>query len=258
MGRSITLGRRPCPAPEAPPSPAEPEAAAIEDVYQDVLALAEEPLVEENIQMVGRAPQTHSVGRGLTPIVRRGVLQTQGPTPERIREQELTVMQESLAVVRGISNALERGTAPVVDAHAKELEFAREQSREAFELARTIAAREQAVPDIHMHLPEHRVDVTVEGSEINVPPVEAHFHAGDTFVEVPEQKAPQVDVFVPRQEPTVVHVAPAPTEVHNHVAPSPVVVQAAAPPSPTRGIRVERDEDGRKVFVPVEIAHDGE
>lgn len=236
MRRTLSVGRRTTAATTvAPDAVAVADEHALHEVFEDVVALASEPL-----EAVAASGVSHArVGK---PV---------GPSAESIRDRELTIISDALAVVRDVTSVMERGSTPAVAAHEQALELAREQSRQAFDLARTIAGREQPVPNIHMHLPEHNVDVRVEGSQFTLPPLETHLHAGDTHVSVPEQPVPHVDVFVPRQEPTVVHVAPAAPEVV--VQPAPVVVQAAASPA-NRGVRVTVDEDGNKVYESVEIA----
>lgn len=106
--------------------------------------------------------------------------------------------------------------------------------------------------DIHVHVPQHDVAVTVEGSKME-PRFDVH---------MPVQPAPiaNVTVHVPEQaaaEPSPIIVNMPEQKIDVHVPAAQVEVHVAAPEpaaAPARRVRVEYDDEGRKSYVTEDAA----
>jgi hypothetical protein len=119
---------------------------------------------------------------------------------------------------------------------------------EALDAVRAFAARPPA--PIHVHVPEQNVNVespvvTVHVPEQAAPTVDVHVAAAEVTVPVPN-----VEVNVAAPEPA----APAETPVVNvTVSPTPVEVNVTpTPPLAARAVRLEHDEQGRRVYRTIE------
>lgn len=224
-------------------------ADALEDdpALQEVLRLAREPLE------LDPEPEPTPAPEPVSDAVREALAAagaSDGP-----RRDRLTSVLEAISAAHGRTMD---AVAQAITAAA----VAPEESRHGDALALTalgvlseFACRPEAAPSpIHVHVPEQNLSVSVAAPEILLP----QQPAPHVDVHVAAAEAPQVLVSLPEQP------RPDPTPVHVHVAaPEPIVIPAptinlsvAAPEpaaQPLRGIRVEFDEDGSKIFVPVEI-----
>lgn len=105
--------------------------------------------------------------------------------------------------------------------------------------------REQASPEVHLHLPSD-LQVEMRQEPIVIPAPVVNVEAPQVIVNVPEQPAPVVNV-----EPTIVHVEVQPTPVEVNVEAPSVTVEAPnvlVEPKLEQGERevvFERDRDGR-------------
>lgn len=219
-------------------------AGVTDELFAEVLALASEPIVLEDltppepVQDVVPSAESLIASLGELPTMRAGTMDTDAlrAALETLQAAHASTTQGVMALVA--SAVQERGSA-----QGDILASA------AIEALRQFALRpETAAAPITVNVPEQNVrvepaQVTVHMPEQAAPQVDVHVAAAEAPVvnfTAPEQAAPSIVVNVPE---TVVNVPPAQVEVHTHTA-----------EQKARQVRIQFDPvTGEKVYVQEDI-----